>query len=298
MTMTIVNTEYRQGEGIPLVLVHAFPVDHRMWDRCVDCLISQGEERGLPVFPIYAPDMPGAGDCPVPSATETGLVDTDGAYTQALDRMAVSFADLIAGLGHSRAIWVGLSMGGYLVQALWRLRKEMVAGLALCDTTAKADTPQSRQNRLRVAEDCLQENGVEAVMKFARPQAGDSKIKSSPDYLEAMAGWITSQSPQGIAWRERMAAGRPDQSLQTAGIRVPVTLISGELDPSSSPSIMKPLAESMTQAVGGPRFVTIPDCGHFSPVEQPGLVAGALLDLLERVENLNVAGESGACKHV
>ena len=30
--MTLNNTVYATGEGTPLVLVHAFPVDHRMWD--------------------------------------------------------------------------------------------------------------------------------------------------------------------------------------------------------------------------------------------------------------------------
>lgn len=30
MALTIENHVYREGEGIPLILVHGFPVDHRM----------------------------------------------------------------------------------------------------------------------------------------------------------------------------------------------------------------------------------------------------------------------------
>ena len=29
MALTIENHVYREGEGIPLILVHGFPVDHR-----------------------------------------------------------------------------------------------------------------------------------------------------------------------------------------------------------------------------------------------------------------------------
>ena len=35
MALTIENHVYREGEGIPLILVHGFPVDHRMWDQRV-----------------------------------------------------------------------------------------------------------------------------------------------------------------------------------------------------------------------------------------------------------------------
>ena len=33
MGIELKNTVYREGEGIPVVLVHGFPVDHRMWDQ-------------------------------------------------------------------------------------------------------------------------------------------------------------------------------------------------------------------------------------------------------------------------
>lgn len=294
MTMTITNTVHREGRGLPLVLCHAFPVDHRMWNRCASSLIDQANRRGLDPFPVYAPDMPGAGDCPLPEAGQNGEVAPDGAYPQALDRMADAFVDLVAGLGHRKAIWVGLSMGGYLVEAIWRLHPEVVAGLALCDTTTRGDTPQSRANRLAIAQDCLETGSVNGVMHFARPQEGDSRIKTSPGFIETMTGWIRSQSPQGIAWRERMAAGRPDQTDLLAGIDVPLTMVSGELDPSSSPRTMRPLARAATSAPGGVRFVPVAECGHFSAVEHPETVASALVDLVADVQGLHGVDETGA----
>ena len=66
MPITLNNTVYRGGQGTPLILVHAFPVDHRMWDDCAAAVARLADEEGLSPFPIWAPDMPGAGEGPIP----------------------------------------------------------------------------------------------------------------------------------------------------------------------------------------------------------------------------------------
>lgn len=38
MTIELHNNVYCEGEGLPVVLVHGFPVDHRMWDECAEAL--------------------------------------------------------------------------------------------------------------------------------------------------------------------------------------------------------------------------------------------------------------------
>ena len=32
MAIELANHIYRDGEGVPVVLMNAYPVDHRMWD--------------------------------------------------------------------------------------------------------------------------------------------------------------------------------------------------------------------------------------------------------------------------
>ncbi|RBP99212.1 alpha/beta hydrolase [Bifidobacterium xylocopae] len=279
--MKIVNHAYREGEGIPVVLMHAFPVDHRMWDECARSLIQQADRAGVQPFAVYAPDMPGSGLSPVPAPEESGPVAEDGSYPQALDRMTQGYADLLKGLGHRRAIWVGLSMGGYPAAGMVRLHPDMVAGLAFCDTTADADKPGARDNRLRVAAQAEREDSVEPVMGFAQAGPSDSTVKRSPEYIERFTGWIRDQSPEGIAWRQRMAAGRPDQREILASVRVPSAVVSGELDPSSPPAAMQAMVDAMRMS--HPSFTAISDCGHFSAAEQPDRVAAALLDLVRRV---------------
>jgi pimeloyl-ACP methyl ester carboxylesterase len=286
MTISLQNTIYHKGSGgeapedsMPLVLVHAFPVDHRMWDDCAPLIAQFGDSAGSAPFPIWAPDMPGAGTCPVPGVSESGGADEDGSYPHALDLVADAYVDLVRRAGFAKAVFVGLSMGGYVVLDIVRRHPQMLAGIALCDTQPSPDAPQARVSRLAIAQRCEDEQTVEPVMHFAMPQPGDSAFKRSPQCVDLFTRWIREQSPQGIAWRQRMAAGRPDFTDQLATITVPAAVVCGTLDPSLQ--AMRGFVPLLT----GTEVVTteIEDCGHFSAVEQPAAVARALSDLMQRV---------------
>ena len=67
MAIELANHIYRDGEGVPVVLMNAYPVDHRMWDECAEALEAAAVEHGVKRFPIWGPDMPGAGEGPIPA---------------------------------------------------------------------------------------------------------------------------------------------------------------------------------------------------------------------------------------
>ena len=48
--------------------------------------------------------MPGAGEGQIPTAEQTGAAAQDGAYTEALDRMADAYVDLIRKAGFTKAL--------------------------------------------------------------------------------------------------------------------------------------------------------------------------------------------------
>lgn len=99
MTIELNNNVYTDGgndtETTPVVLVHGFPVDHRMWDECATALRDQAVKQGVKPFAIWAPDMPGAGEGPIPSDEDSGGKDADGAFPYGLDRMADAYVDLL-----------------------------------------------------------------------------------------------------------------------------------------------------------------------------------------------------------
>ena len=125
MAIELANHIYRDGEGVPVVLMNAYPVDHRMWDVCAKALADFADLNDVPDFPIWAPDMAGSGASPVPSDADSGPRMANGAYSEALDRLAGAYVDLIKAAGYEQAIWVGLSMGGYVAMDIQRLYPEL-----------------------------------------------------------------------------------------------------------------------------------------------------------------------------
>lgn len=272
--MTLQATVYREGTGTALVLLHAFPIDHHMWDECAQKLISISQN-----FPILAYDMPGAGDAPY-SEFETNQ-DEDGAYPDALESMSHAIVEDLQQRGYEKAVFVGLSMGGYWALAIHALHPSFVAGIGLFDTKASADSPQAREKRLTIAHECELEQTIEPVMGFARATESDSTVKQSQAFIHTFTNWIEQQTPSGIAFRQRMAAGRKDYTGQLSRITVPAAVLCGDLDPSSPPEVMRPIAQAMIQAQA--TLTVIPDCGHFSAVEHPEPVARALNALMKRI---------------
>lgn len=283
-TIEVMGTAGALGLGVlaatPVVLLHAFPVDGRMWDRAAAQMLAQGSSQpelsGLRILAFNTPGTPGV---PVPTPEESGPEGPDGTYPEAIGRLAHAFVDRLGSMGYDRAIWVGLSMGGYEALAIQKAVPEAVAGLALCDSTPRADDERHRAGRMEMARRALGEEGPEAVMKFARPQEGDSAFKRSAEFIDTMTGWIRDQPGEGLYWREQMAGGRPDLTPALDSLTAPFLVVSGQRDPSAGPKVMQPFA----QRVAGSTFVEIPDAGHFSAFEKPAPFAAAILGLASSV---------------
>src|SRR6185436_12108198 len=93
------------GRGLPVVLLHAFPLNRSMWEPQIAALF--GECRCI------VPDLRGFGDSP-----------RGGPFT--MDRYADDVAALLDALQVDRAVVAGLSMGGYVALALWRRHRKRV----------------------------------------------------------------------------------------------------------------------------------------------------------------------------
>ncbi|MDO4913959.1 MAG: alpha/beta hydrolase [Bifidobacteriaceae bacterium] len=262
-------SKYANTNGITAVfLIHGFPVDSRMWNQCASYMAPLLQQFHAKVN-VYAPDMPGAGVDPVLPPSDMHDLDT----------LADSYVSIMRDLGYEKAVWIGLSMGGYVVLDIQKRHPEVVQGIGLLDTKAAADSDQAAQKRFEIARICELEQTVEPVMHFAQPSSDDSTVKQSDEYVQLFTRWIHEQKPQGIAWRQRMAANRPDLTDQLNKIIAPVLVLCGDVDPSSSPEVMKPIAEQMKNAKNV-QFAVIEDCGHFSAVEHPDQVAQQLVNFI------------------
>ncbi|MFD9896350.1 alpha/beta fold hydrolase [Amycolatopsis sp. NPDC059027] len=241
---------------LPLVLLHAFPLDARMWDPVRAPLAERVR--------VITPDQRGLGRSPLPETErEPSLADAAHDVVALLDR-----------LGLDRVVLGGCSMGGYLALAVLRLAPERVGGLVLIDTKATADTPEAAQTRLDVAERVEAEGVTGWLAEANLPNLLSEKTRAErPEVTETVRGLIDAQPPVGVAWAARAMRVRPDSVELLRDKDIPALVIVGEQD------AITPLdaANTMVDALDDATLVVLPEVGHLTPLEDPAGVVEAIL---------------------
>lgn len=254
---------------LPLVLLHGFPLDHRMWLDVTDLL------PGDPT--VIAPDLPGFGTSPAGEDVAEGLGAEPGAPS--LEVAADAVAAALRDAGVERAVVAGLSMGGYVAMALLERHPELVAGLGLVDTRSTADDDAARAKRLEVADAALAEMRVDPVLGMRSAVLGATNRVARPDLVDRVEGWIRDQGPAAVAWAQRAMAARPDRTDVLVRFDGPAVVVVGDEDELSPP----PAAQHMAAVLRDVEVTVVPRAGHMTPNESPEPVATALAGLLHRV---------------
>jgi len=234
---------------LPLVLLHAFPLDGRMWREQV---------RGLSdVAQIYAPNVRGFG----------GSVGCANYPDWSIGAFAFDLLLYLDRHGLDRVVLGGCSMGGYICFEFWRRYPARVAGFVLCDTRAEADTEEIRARRYQQIER-IRKEGTALVSPHTRHH--------SPQLVEELKSWALSAHPESVIGVLQALAMRPDSTETLPTIDVPVLLIYGEDDQVTPKECGMKMLESLPQA----KLEVIPQAGHLSPIERPDLVNPLLADFL------------------
>jgi pimeloyl-ACP methyl ester carboxylesterase len=248
------------GAGLPLVLLHAFPLDSRMWLKAG--ALVPGPRA------VLAVDLPGTPGHP------------QNPPEPSLDASADLVAAALAEAGVARAVVAGLSMGGYVALALLERRPSLVAGLGLVDTKAVADAPEAAANRLARAARLEASGTVDEVVPDVDALLGESTRAARPEVREQVLAWVREQLPAGLAWSQRAMAARPDRSELLRAFGGPVAVVVGDEDTTTPVA----LAERTAETAGGAPLVVVPHAGHLSAVEDPEAVAAALAELAVRAD--------------
>jgi pimeloyl-ACP methyl ester carboxylesterase len=244
------------GEGTPVVLLHAFPLDSRMW-------LPQVEALGG--YQVLVPDLRGFG------AARAMAGDTSP-----IELLADDVASLLDDRRLERVVLCGLSMGGYVALAFAGRHPERLGGLVLLDTKAGADSEAARAERLAIADRVLVE-GVGFMPEVMLPRLlGETSRRERPEVVEQVTETILDQDPRGIAAAQRGMAERPDATASLADIEVPTLVIVGAEDELTGPGEARTIAEAVRDA----RLVQVPGAGHLVNLEQAAPVNEALLDFL------------------
>jgi pimeloyl-ACP methyl ester carboxylesterase len=232
-----------------LLLVHAFPLDARMWEGQATYL------RAL--VPVVNVDLPGFGGTPGAGR----VMSMAAAAERCLEQLDAA--------GLETAVVCGLSMGGYVAFELWRRARTRVAGLVLANTRAEADAPEGVEGRRALAARLLRE-GNAFLAQDPPPLLSDR----APDHLRVtVSGWIADQPAVSIAAAAMGMAERPDSTPDLAGIDVPTLVITSTADALIPPDVTTAMAERIPEA----DLALIEGAGHLSNLEAPE-VFGELLE--------------------
>jgi pimeloyl-ACP methyl ester carboxylesterase len=242
------------GEGPPILLLHAFPLDSRMWLGQRSALATVG--RALAV------DFPGFGQSP-PPAEEVSFERLAGAILAELRRRRVTSISAI-----------GFSMGGYLLFELLRQNPELFDRIVLADTRAEPDTAESQKQREITAER-TERTGVghlvDAIPRLlsARPPYEVTR------FVEDLA---LSATPRGVAAASRAMAKRRDQRDLLSAIASPTLVMVGAEDGVTTVAQSRRMAD----AIPGAELRVLPGAGHLSNLEAEDGFNRALVSFLSQ----------------
>jgi pimeloyl-ACP methyl ester carboxylesterase len=223
----------RAVTGEPVVLLHAFPLDARMWDAQAAALEQAGYETIAPNLPGREPD------------------DDLGSWARRL-------LELLPG----SFLPVGCSMGGYLIFERWRQALARISGAVFIDTRAGADTPEAREGREETIR-ILGEEGFDAFWELQRPKLFTDKTPS--EIVERARAIAADQPIANLVATLRALAARPDSHETASSLDIPALVLVGEHDALTPPTDAKELAGHLPLA----KLVTIPEAGHLAPLEKP-----------------------------
>lgn len=237
-----------------VVWIHGFPLSSRVYRK----------QLGIAGAEHVAPDLAGFGAAPAPNRE------------YAMNDYAKDVLRLLDGKGIDRAVFAGLSMGGYIVFAIARMARERMQGVILIDTRETADTPEAKKGRYETIEK-VKRGGVSVVVDAMLPKM--LTPSATPEMVEEARSIMMSSSPAGVTHALRAMAERPDSSDVLRQIDAPALVIAGDADTITPPSDAERMARSLRDAAQ----VTIRGAAHLSNFEQPQQFNDAVAAFLRRV---------------
>ncbi|MCX7601661.1 MAG: alpha/beta fold hydrolase [Meiothermus sp.] len=236
--------------SVPVVFLHAFPYGPALWE---------GQLEVVKGHPVLVPDILGYEN--LESAAAHVLVEMDQR-------------------GWEKAVFVGLSMGGYVLFRLRNLEPERFFGMVLADTRATPDTPEQKAARAQMAARIRQE-GMDFLPGALLPgHLGESTRTRNPALLEQVRQTLRAADPDKTMASLKGLAERPDSRPLLPDIAVPALVLVGEED------TLTPLADARQMAAQIPdsRMLILPEAGHLANLENPKAFNTALRGFLCELE--------------
>ncbi|MEM1214126.1 MAG: alpha/beta hydrolase [Bacteroidota bacterium] len=200
-----------EGRGFPVVLLHGFCADSRVWE---DFRLDLLEEN----YRVITVDLPGFGQSGVLANPPT-VQDYAQAVIQVLDEKP--FEEVII---------IGHSMGGYVACALAEMIPKRLRGIGLFHSQPYADTEEKRAARQKQM-DFIRSCGHELYVKQLIPKLFPPDFDKTNSFdIDKQIYRAAQHEAAGVIGGLQAMVSRPDRSSVLAKAAFPVLFIVGALD--------------------------------------------------------------------
>ena len=230
------------GEGEPVVFLHGFALDARMWTPQFEAFQS--------AFRVIRYDLRGFGRSSLPPACE---------YSHEDDLRA-----LLLHLGVKRAHIVGLSMGGRMALRFTAAHPEMVESLVLADSALDGYAwSDDWQGRWKAMCECAKAGRVEEAKRQWLEHPLFDAARAIPSCASLLSRMVDDYSGWHLVHRDLARTPSPALAERLKEIGPPSLVIMGSRDLPDFQAIGKLLAEGLPRA----RREMIEGAGHMVNLE-------------------------------
>lgn len=236
-----------KGKGRTLILIHGAGGMASYW---VNQLF--GLSKKLRVIAI---DLPGHGKSERTKEKET------------IQRYAEHVVDFMKQIKLGKAVILGHSMGGLVVQQLALEHPQLVEKLIIVDSGAKFPVQDNFVDLVRNQPEAI---GIELLNRLLSPKTlAEGKLSSIMEYFQISPNFDIS-----ILADDFEAVGATDLRVRLKEITVPTLIIAGADDMIAS------LSSFLHENIKGSKLEMIPDAGHMPMLEQPGKFNKVILSFI------------------
>lgn len=247
------------GSGLPVVLIHGYPLSRSMWRAQLAPLADAGCR-------VICADLPGFGESP-PLA---------GAASMA--RYADALIGLLDALGIDKAVFGGMSMGGYVLLNLAERYPERLLAAMYLVTRAAADDAAGKEKRTLLAAQVEAGDRLAVAEAFARVLFAPETPQKQPQLVAEVRQWMEATPAAGLIGGLLAMRERADYIDKLAGFALPSLVVGAALDVAVPPEHARTLAAGLPNA----ELHIIPAAGHMANLEQPELFNAIVLGFLAR----------------
>ena len=207
-----------KGKGSPVVLLHGYLENLKMWNSIADELSNSHQ--------VILLDLPGHGKSKNLTEVHT------------MELMAEAVHETLKKLEIKNPVFIGHSMGGYVILAYADLFPEEISSFLLLNSSTLADSPEKKEQRLKAVETAGR--NLDTLIKMSIPTLFAEKnleqLKKEMEFTKSLA---RETSIGGVTAALKGMRLRPDRSFLLNEFKGKIGILIGKYDKSVDPEALK-----------------------------------------------------------